>query len=274
MSTKTAWWGNLPENPEKKRKLRHLKYSGTIVITAIMMVLASIAVVVASTTVDPKMYRIGPERAVMYPAPVQDVLHSCGDIFLYYPEKQRYGVVPDSVLYSKTGKIPVSPTRIQSYGYMSPEPFEPIKRVFTPRDKAQLSPIQIMRGMWEGYYFAWYDEDKAAPSQINYLKDLTKTHPKLVVLPWLDKDVRMPFDRAFGFSTWNVSQTCQSIEAGTVESFLELNDPKSRNRAKPPIAPLNGDGKLNGIYRYSPYMFPDDVEIEKDWGKEPMENQM
>ena len=73
----------------------------------------------------------------MYPAPVKDVLHSwSGDIFLFYPEKGKYGVVPDSVLYSKDGKIPTVPTRIPSYGYMSPEPFRnPPKRVYTTKDK-------------------------------------------------------------------------------------------------------------------------------------------
>lgn len=268
MEKQRSWWGNVPPNGgqrdgKKKKKMLNFKYSGALVILIIMFMLVNVAVVVASVTEDPRMYKIGPERAIMYPAPVKDVLHSCGDIFLFYPEKGKYGVVPDSVLYSKDGKIPTVPTRIPSYGYMSPEPFDPPKRVYTTKDKVLPSNIQIMRGMWEGYYFAWYHPDKATPSQVNYLKGLTEKHSKLIVLPWVGMDTKMPFDRSFSFSTWNISQSCESIEEGTVESFLSLNDPKPRDRDNPPMAPLVGGKELEPMSRYSPYMFPDDVQPEK-----------
>lgn len=267
---KNIWWSDsLPESEvisQKKKFKSHIKYGGAFVIILIMVIFSSIAVVIASTSQDPKMYRIGPERAVMYPAPIADVLHSCGDIFLFYPERKNYGIVPDSVLYSESGIIPTVPTKIPSYGYMSPKPYSPDKRIYNPGDKNLPSSIQMMRGMWEGYYFAWYDPEKASPSQINYLKQLTNKYLKLVVLPWTD-DENLPMGRAFAFATWNVSQSCQSIEEGTVESFLKLTDPKKRNMKDPPMAPLVRDNRLNVIMRYSTQMFPDDVKIDKNWGK-------
>ena len=272
MEKQRSWWGNVPPNGgqrdgKKKKKMLNFKYSGALVILIIMFMLVNVAVVVASVTEDPRMYKIGPERAIMYPAPVKDVLHSCGDIFLFYPEKGKYGVVPDSVLYSKDGKYPQYRQEYLRMGICHqsrltrPKGSTPQKTKFSPQT------YRSMRGMWEGYYFAWYHPDKATPSQVNYLKGLTEKHSKLIVLPWVGMDTKMPFDRSFSFSTWNISQSCESIEEGTVESFLSLNDPKPRDRDNPPMAPLVGGKELEPMSRYSPYMFPDDVQPEKNWGK-------
>ena len=76
MEKQRSWWGNVPPNGgqrdgKKKKKMLNFKYSGALVILIIMFMLVNVAVVVASVTEDPRMYKIGPERAIMLPSSCQ-----------------------------------------------------------------------------------------------------------------------------------------------------------------------------------------------------------
>lgn len=224
-----------------------LRIPGYAFILTLFIVLAGVAIAVANGLPDASKPKPGPQDSMSYPAPIKDVLHGCGDIYLFNtPPKRNYGVIPSDL---SGYDVPLVPTRIQAYGYMSAQPWQKNQqRFYAANSKGIPDNVQLMRAMWQGYYVVWYDKDNASTVQVKYLKRLTQTTPNLIVLPWMETN-RMPMGRSYSMATWNISQSCESIEDKTVIEFLKLSDPKKRDKAHPPVAPLTDQKKLFPIYR-------------------------
>lgn len=257
-----TWWAQ--EDTQKKR----FQVPGSVYVLSFFVVLILIASVMASLIPDSSQPKRGPEQSLEYPVPVQDVLNGCGGIFHFDPIERNYGTIPAEIMDSEEPRVPIVPTRIQSYGYMDAEEWENgEKRFFESTDEEIPSLQRQLRAMWQGYYIMWYKPDSISPTDLSDMERLTENNSKVIVVPWnLGED--MPMKRNFSFATWNVSQSCAQWDSSTASAFTSLSDPVERDRNNPPEAPLSDENKLFNIPRfgYVPIEKPEEVPsvLQKD----------
>lgn len=240
----TTWWKTRPEKTKK-----FTIPAGVIVLT-FFLIIASAATSLALFIPDSSVPRKGPEQSIEYPAPVNDVLYQCGGIFNFYPSERNYGVIPQEVVFTEERDIPLVPTRIQAYGYMSENPWTEEDERFYTQDSDKVPTLhKLLRGMWEDYHVIWYEPEEVTELALNEMERLTQKNAKVIVVPW-NMNASMPLDRNYSFATWNLSQSCGEWNVDTAEAFLSLHDPKERDIDNPPMAPLNEEGQLFGIPRF------------------------
>lgn len=243
-SQEHTWWDT------QTHKKRGFHVHGSFYIFTFFLVIVLLASIMASLIPDSSQPRRGPEQSLEYPVPVEDVLNGCGGIFHFSPIERNYGVIPESVSVSEEDGIPLIPTRIQSYGYMSANEWtgeEP--RFFDEESEAYPTLPKLLRGMWQGYSIMWYDAEKISPTDLRQMKTLTQENSRVIVVPWMF-DQSMPMDRNFSYATWNISQSCAEWDTNVARAFTEISDPIARDKENPPEAPLNEHGELFDIPRF------------------------
>lgn len=240
----STWWQTEPA------RARQFTIPSLVFVLAFFLVIIGAATTLALIIPDGSRPKNGPEQSIAYPAPVEDVVYQCGDIFNFYPSERHYGVIPANVVFTEDRDIPLVPTRIQAYGYMSENAWTGHEqRFFTEDDDMVPTNPKLLRGMWQGYHVIWYKPGNVTETALAELEQMTKESSRVIVTPW-NSNSDMPLNRNYSFATWNMSQSCNDWNLSTAQAFTGLEDPKERDRAKPPMAPLNDEGQLFEIPRF------------------------
>lgn len=179
-------------------------------------------------------------NSIFFPTNSDGILSQCGDYFTFNPDKESYGVVPDE--FAKSYKA-THPMTVPVYGYMVNQEFNVEQASQVKQGENPYTIAEINRAMWDGHTFIW--AKKGLPSETySYVQDYADkwnlTHEKKVVLlTWngenlyveeKGKDRDLPMGREFGFSSWNVSQSCMSFSEGAFSEFMEQAEQLNANR--------------------------------------------
>jgi hypothetical protein len=184
------------------------------------------------------------------------ILSQCGDTYLFTPDKDDYGTLPDDF----EGRIPVHRMQIPIYGYMSTQPFqlrktgyEPPVNLTTDLDPNALYQYEeITRALYEGNHIIWTSQDfgvEGYDTISDYADKWNNTHSdKVVVMVWPFKDIEIPQGRKVAFSSWGASQSCVTFSEETFQDFADLTNEHlaDRDKINPPAAELVG-GELQPI---------------------------
>lgn len=212
----------------------------TLLVTCTLLVGSALTVEPRST---PKTQEDG---SITLPISAKGILSQCGDYFTFNPDETRYGVVPDE--YEKD-YIPVPPMRVPVYGYMADTAFDAEAATKLPQGENSYLISDINRALWEGHTFIW--TAKGLPAEAHqYSKDYAETwnathDKKVIVLTWNDEK-ELPQNRKFAFSSWNISQSCETFSDDTFAEFMEKSNQQNADRtiADLPLANLTKNGDL------------------------------
>lgn len=223
--------------------------------------LAACALLVGSAlTAEPRSTpKAGPNESITLPINATGILSQCGDYFTFNPDEDKYGVVPEE--YDKN-YIPVPDMIVPVYGFMADKTFDVEAAMKLPQGENPYLLSDINRALWEGHTFIWtYNELSADAHQYakDYADKWNETHDKkVIVLTWkgkqgLPQDSKprpqtsesLPQDREFAFSSWNISQSCETFSDDTFEEFMEKSNEHNAERdiETLPVAKLV-DGEL------------------------------
>lgn len=197
--------------------------------------------------------------AIEYPATVIAAVNQCGSVFYFEPDPKWYGTIPISIQQNGPDDgIPAQPTNIPVYGYMTREPFNPEFVGTYDKTFEGFSRQDINRAMWDGYYFIWYsmntpnDKYEQLVEFVETQNSRTST-PKIILSPFKITDREIPSGRDIAFSTWGVSQSCDTFDPKIFEAFEDFTIEHSTPRGEPPVAPIAPYG---GLYPITPEYRP------------------
>lgn len=201
----------------------------------------------AALTAEPRSTpQPGENNSVVLPTDANGILAQCGDYFTFNPAESAYGVVPQE--YNKDF-IPVPSMIVPVYGYMVDREFNTEEALNLPQGENPYTAAEINRAMWDRHTFIWMSPT-IEPETFTYIKTYAEkwnsvNEEKIIPLTWKDKKT-LPLNREFAFSSWNISQSCQSFSEGVFEDFLK--HAKEHNGGKTegpvPVAVLTETGEL------------------------------
>lgn len=225
---------------------------GTIVIVALTsLVFATLSLPDRS---EPKK---GQYESVEYPASVQASINECGSIFYFEPDSKWFGTIPEAIHQDYADdNIPIQPTLVPVYGFMSRNPFDPEKVGVYDRTFEGFSRQDILRALWDGYNIMWYTpniSDVKYNQLKDYVENANRSSAKIILLPFNFPDKEIPIGRDIAFSSWNASQSCENFEPSVYDDFITFVKEMVPSRGVPPEAPLAPYG---GLYPITPEYRP------------------
>lgn len=188
---------------------------------------------------------------IQYPASLSSLASGCGDLYLFDPSSDQYGVIPEKVT-SSEGVIdtPIHTMTVPVYGYMSAEPLGESQIRFYAKDelKEPIAREKILRAMYEKNTTAiWYSKDIGA-DDYQMLKEYVESHKNIIATKWEYASGDLPLGRKIAFSSWGMSQSCEFWTNTNFDKFQDFKKEHNITKITPvPLAKLNKSGLLPAI---------------------------
>lgn len=249
---KLPWWGLNTRKPVLGDKSVR-KYDPRVILVGVVLTVAIVGTLLWSLVGVNLSRPMKSSYYIEYPSSIDSVLTGCGSHFAFTPSKDQYGVfdspeVIDLLDETFIVDVPVHKMIVPAYGYMSGGDRDLTKqKVYSAKDAPPRS--EVLRAMYDGMQVIWFDGRISASERerlVDFIESGNPEYDDVIAIEWTDERP-LPLGRAYGFSAWNVTQSCANFAPEIFDefrTFVETHPEYTPVSPIPPNAKVGSNGKL------------------------------
>lgn len=238
-----TWWSDKQTGLIPQKSIRQHDAGSIAIATTFFIFLFGVILWTIFGSLEGSGVKPSTDNSLQHSVNVDAVLSQCGDIYTFTPEEWQYGIIPSDTTATVLG-IPNHPMRVPVYGYMKEEGL-PEGRFF--RSPSLPSREEALRSMWDGTVVIWFVPE-ISEEILNQIKLTVSQYDNVVAMEWAPRDGgNLPMKRNFGFSGWNVSQSCMQWDENVFNDFMQFVNTYEGvgvQEGTPPLGQLDDEGRL------------------------------